>query len=164
MRAAIYGRIMERVRLGPGQVLITGDVVTERVFDTAELDARAHVRREVPYVTRRCRQTHQVCGVPLHEVLTETPTRLDPRHKMAHLNIVVLATSEDGYQVALSLAEIEPEFGACGALLATRYNGEVLPRPMLVMPADARASRYVRRLCRLCLVSLAPWDLARRSL
>lgn len=98
-------------RLGSGQLLITGDVVGERVIDTADLDARAHVLRKVPYVTRRCRETHDVCGVPLHEVLTEMPARLDRRHKMAHLNIVVLAMSEDGYQVVLSLAEIEPEFG-----------------------------------------------------
>lgn len=95
---------------------------------------------------------------PLHEVLAEARPRLDERHKMGHLNIVVLALSEDGYQVVLSLAVIDPNFGACAALLATRYNGEVLTRPTLVMPCDARSSRFVRRLCRLRVISVGPSD------
>jgi hypothetical protein len=68
---------------------------------------------------------------------------------MASLTVVVLAVAEDGFQVALSLAELYPEFGACAALPATRYNGELLARPTLVMPSDQRASRYVRGLARL---------------
>ncbi|MFI5586092.1 hypothetical protein ACIA5G_13720 [Amycolatopsis sp. NPDC051758] len=63
---------------------------------------------------------------------------------MSGLTVVVLAVSEDGFQVVLSLAEIDPEFGHCAALPATRYNREVLSRPTLVMPGDLRASRYVR--------------------
>jgi hypothetical protein len=146
------------VPLGRGQVLITGDVAGDRLIDTAELDARACELREVSYVTRRLSELHFVRGVPLHEVLAEVNPRRDPRHKMAQLNVVVLAVSEDGYQVVLSLAEVEPEFGACAALLATRYNGEILVRPTLVMPCDARASRYVRGLSRLCLLNVAPWN------
>ncbi|HKS50048.1 MAG TPA: molybdopterin-binding protein [Amycolatopsis sp.] len=146
-----------RAPLGPGQVLITGDVAGERVVDTAELDARARVRQEVRYVTRRLREVHRVCGVPLYDVLADVRPRLDARHKMGQLNVVVVAMSEDGYQVVLSLAEIDPRFGACAALLATRYNGQVLTWPTLVMPCDGRASRYVRGLCRLCLVNVAPW-------
>ncbi|MFD2415985.1 molybdopterin-binding protein [Amycolatopsis pigmentata] len=140
----------------PGQILITGDVAGEGVVRTAELDARAHALREIRYVTRRSREVHYACGVPLHEVLAEARPRLDERHKMGQLNVVVVAVSADGYQVVLSLAEIDPEFGACDALLATRYNGESLTLPTLVLPCDGRASRYVRRLCRLHLLSIAP--------
>ncbi|MCI2421050.1 hypothetical protein MOQ72_26755 [Saccharopolyspora sp. K220] len=81
---------------------------------------------------------------------------MDQRHKMGQLNVIVLALSEDRFQVVLSLAEIDPEFGACAALLATRYNGRALTRPTLVMPCDGRASRYVRGLCQLRLRSVAP--------
>ncbi|WP_236788215.1 molybdopterin-binding protein [Amycolatopsis sp. GM8] len=142
--------------LGRGQVLVTGDVVGERVLDTAALDARACAVREVQYVTRKRREVHRVQGVLLYEVLAEIPPRLDQRHKMGQLNVVVLALSEDGFQVVLSLAEIDPEFGGCPALLATRYNGEVLERPTLVVPSDGRASRYVRGLCRLAVVTIPP--------
>jgi hypothetical protein len=146
----------QRVGLRPGQVLITGDVVCDRVLDTAELDARAHTQQQVHYVTRRRREVHRVHGVPLHDVLAEASPLLDGRHKMGQLNVIVLALSEDGFQVVLSLAEIDPEFGACSALLATRHNGHALTRPTLVMPRDVRASRYVRGLCRLRLLNVAP--------
>ncbi|MEU6128448.1 molybdopterin-binding protein [Saccharopolyspora sp. NPDC047091] len=148
----------QRAAPAPGQLLITGDVGDDLVLDTAELDARATVQRQVHYRTRRCDQVHLVRGVPLHEVLVEAAPRLDGRHKMGLLNVVVLATSEDGFQVVLSLAEVDPEFGACSALLATRYNGRTLARPTLVMPSDGRASRYVRQVCRVRLQNMAPAD------
>ncbi|WP_211301620.1 hypothetical protein [Saccharopolyspora spinosa] len=59
------------------------------------------------------------------------------------------ARSEDDYQVVLSWAEIAPDFGACAALLATRYNGHLLTRPTLVVPHGGHANRYLRRVCRL---------------
>lgn len=80
----------------------------------------------------------------------------DRRHKMGELNVVVRAVAEDGYQVALSWAEIDPEFGACAALLATRYNGTRLSRPTLVTPCDGRASRCVRDPWQLRLLSMTP--------
>lgn len=147
---------LQCVALRADQVLITGDVVSDRLVDTTELDARARAPQEIEYTTRFFHDVHRVQGVPLHEVLTETAIRPDPRHKMGVLNIVVLAVSEDGYQVALSWAEIDPDFGACAALLATRYNDERLTRPTLVMPCDGRASRYVRRLWQLRLHCMTP--------
>ena len=56
----------------------------------------------------------------------------------------------------LSWAELDPEFGACGALLAARYNDELLPRPTLVMPRDGRGSRYVRLVDRLHVLRVPP--------
>jgi hypothetical protein len=68
---------------------------------------------------------------------------------MDHLRLAVLAEGADGYGVLLSYAELHPEFGDCGAMLATWHNGQLLTRPTLVMPADRRASRFVRQLHRL---------------
>lgn len=146
----------QRVAVRGDQVLITGDVVSDRLVDVAELDARARPPQDIQYTTRYFHDVHRVQGVPLHEVLTETGIRPDPRHKIGELNRVVLAVSEDGYQVALSWAELDPDFGACAALLATRYNDERLTRPTLVMPCDGRASRYVRRLWLLRLHCMTP--------
>lgn len=148
----------QRKHLGPDQVLITGDVVQDRLLDTRELDACATASQDVDYVTRRIREVHRVRGVALHEVLSELEPHWDRRHKMGRLNVVVVATSEDGFQVVLSLAEVDPEFGANRALLATRYNDELLRRPTLVLPGDGRASRYVRRLCRISLLNVAPCE------
>ena len=124
-------------------MLVTGAIGREWLIETADLHAHAREPVDVQYVTTRCREVHHVQGVPLHEVLQRTGPHLREDHKMDHPNFVVLAQSEDGYRVLLSWAE----FGACSALLATRYNGE-----LLTMPVDGRAGRYVRRLCRLHLV------------
>ncbi|MFJ7213320.1 molybdopterin-binding protein [Amycolatopsis sp. NPDC098790] len=137
-----------------GRVLVTGTGCASRLLDIGDLRARSQVRLDVEYVTRRKRERHEVHGVHLYDVLREGPLPLDPRHKMSGLTVVVVAVAEDGFRVVLSLAEIDPEFGHCAALLATRYNGELLPRPTLVMPSDLRASRYVRGLAELRLFSV----------
>ncbi|MFJ1767632.1 molybdopterin-binding protein [Amycolatopsis sp. NPDC088138] len=137
-----------------GGLLVTGTGCASRVIGIGELRERSRIRLDVEYVTRRRHERHEVHGVHLYDVLREGPLPVDTRHKMASLTVVVLAVAEDGFQVALSLAELDPEFGACAALLATRYNGELLARPTLVMPSDQRASRYVRGLARLRLLTV----------
>ncbi|OZM72050.1 molybdopterin-binding protein [Amycolatopsis antarctica] len=131
---------------------VTGDVEGERTVTPADLRSHAHISFTVQYSTTHSRELHSVEGVPLHRVLDVLVLRRDERRKMDHLSFAVLACSADGYRVLLSWAEVSPEFGACAALLATRYNGELLRRPTLVLPNDARASRYVRDLSRLHVV------------
>ncbi|WP_394618740.1 molybdopterin-binding protein [Lentzea sp. JNUCC 0626] len=128
------------------QVLVTGDISDEWTFSTAHLDAHAREPVNVQYRTTRVSEVHCVQGVPLHEVLGRVVLRLDQASKMDKLSFVVIASSQDGFRVALSWAEVDPEFGSCSALLATRYNGRRLTRPTLVTPQDGRSSRYVRDL------------------
>jgi hypothetical protein len=137
------------------QVLITGDIRRDWVIRTRDLDAHAREPINVRYVSNRCQEVHQVRGVPLHDILARVTLCCDSDRKMDRLNFAVIAHAEDGYRVLLSWAEVDPEFGACAALLATRYNGQTLTLPILVLPHDARASRYVRRLRRVQLVRLA---------
>ncbi|SDX73130.1 hypothetical protein SAMN05216215_101482 [Saccharopolyspora shandongensis] len=134
------------------QLLVTGDIVHDWVIVTADLHAHAREPVNVRYVTRHAQEVHHVQGVPLHQLLARVSLRRDGRRKKDHLSFVVLARSEDDYQVVLSWAEIAPDLGACAALLATRYNGRLLTRPTLVVPHDGQANRYVRGVCRLQLV------------
>ncbi|MGW6441594.1 molybdopterin-binding protein [Lentzea sp. NPDC055074] len=131
------------------QVLVTGDISDDWTFSTAHLDAHAREPVNVQYRTTRVREVHCVQGVPLHEILGRVVLRLDDGSKMDKLGFVVVATSQDGFRVVLSWAEVDPEFGSCSALLATRYNGRRLTRPTLVTPQDGRSSRYVRDLARI---------------
>ncbi|MFD9700060.1 molybdopterin-binding protein [Lentzea sp. NPDC059081] len=131
------------------QVLVTGDISDEWTFSTAHLDAHAREPVNVSYRTTRVREVHCVQGVPLHEVLRRVTLRVDEASKMDRLSFVVVATSQDGFRAVLSWAEVDPEFGSCSALLATRYNGRRLTRPTLVTPRDARSSRYVRDVARI---------------
>jgi hypothetical protein len=136
--------------LRPDELVITGAVATPgTVWCTSALHARACRPLAIDYVTRRRTERHEVRGVPLYEALTLTGLALDPARKMDYLRLAVLAEGADGYGALLSYAELHPEFGDCGAMLATWHNGQLLTRPTLVMPADRRASRFVRQLHRL---------------
>jgi hypothetical protein len=139
--------------LRPDELVITGAVATPgAVWCTSALHARACRPLAIDYVTRRRTERHEVRGVTLFEALTSAGLALDPAHKMDHLRLAVLAEGADGYGVLVSYAELHPEFGDCGALLATCHNGQLLTRPTLVMPADRRASRFVRQVHRLHVV------------
>jgi hypothetical protein len=79
---------------------------------------------------------------------------------MDQLMFVILARGQDGYQVVLSWGEIDPEFGGCAALLATRYNDVRLPRPTLVLPCDDRGSRHVRMVTELRVLRMTADDVS----
>jgi hypothetical protein len=144
-----------RSPLRADEFLVTGAVrVPGTVVSTAELDRRARGPERVHYVTRSCDRMDEVRGVTLHDLLIDIGLALRDDHKMDQLNVVVLARSQDGYQVTLSWGEVDEEFGACAALLATRYNDVVLRRPTLVLPRDTRGSRYVRMLSELRVLHL----------
>ena len=139
--------------LRPDELVITGEVATPgTVWCTSALHARACGPITIDYVTLRRTERHEVRGVTLYEALTAAGLALDPARKMDHLRLAVLAEGADGYSVLVSYAEMHPEFGDCGALLATWHNGSLLARPTLVMPADRRASRFVRQVHRLHVV------------
>ena len=63
--------------------------------------------------------------------------------KLAH---VLLVTADDGYAVALSLGEIDPDYGNATAIIATACSGKPLDAPRLVMPNDKHGGRAVRGL------------------
>jgi hypothetical protein len=135
---------------GTDQFRVTG-VVNDpgTAIVTADLDHRAHGPTTVRYVTRTCDRLDTVHGVPVHELIAGIGLRLRVDQKMDQLMFVILARGQDGYQVVLSWGEVDPEFGGCAALLATRYNDVLLPRPTLVLPRDDRGSRYVRMISEL---------------
>jgi hypothetical protein len=61
--------------------------------------------------------------------------------KLAHS---VIFTADDGYAVALSLGEIDPDYGNEQAIIATDCGGQALDAPRLVVPADKHGGRAVK--------------------
>jgi hypothetical protein len=61
--------------------------------------------------------------------------------KLAH---TLLVTGDDGYAVALSFGEIDPDYGHGMPILATDCGGGTLEAPRLVVPGDGHAGRAVR--------------------
>lgn len=60
--------------------------------------------------------------------------------KLAHS---VVITADDGYGAALSLGEIDADYGNQNVIVATQCNGKMLDAPRLVVPGDRHAGRAV---------------------
>ena len=82
----------------------------------------------------------------LWTVLSLTPFADDPR-KNAKLQHAILVTGHDGYAVALSVGEIDPDFEGKQVILAVSRDGRSLESSggiRLVVPGDHHGGRAVR--------------------
>ena len=62
----------------------------------------------------------------------------------ASLGHTLLITADDGYVVALSLGEIDPDYGNIRPIIATECSGKPLEAPRLVIPSDKHGGRAVK--------------------
>ncbi len=75
----------------------------------------------------------------------ETEAEKDVKgQKNAKLRRTVAVIGRDGYWVALSLGEIDPDYSGAQAVIALKKDGENLDAPRLVIPGDKHAGRSVR--------------------
>jgi DMSO/TMAO reductase YedYZ molybdopterin-dependent catalytic subunit len=82
-------------------------------------------------------------GVALSTLLQRSSPSLGTQRN-ANLAHALLITGDDGYVVALSLGEIDPDYGHAAAVIATDCGGKALEAPRLVVPGDVHAGRAVR--------------------
>ncbi len=65
-------------------------------------------------------------------------------HKSA-LRHVLLVSAGDGHQIAFSLGEIAPDFGATPVMLAYEMNGAAIPDGLrMVVPGEMRGARHIK--------------------
>jgi DMSO/TMAO reductase YedYZ molybdopterin-dependent catalytic subunit len=98
-------------------------------------------------------------GVKLFEVLRKAGAPFGEKLRGKALATYVLAKAQDGYQVAFTLGELDPQFGNESILLADTRDGKPLPDKQgpfrLVCPNDKEGARSVRMLQTLEVVRLA---------
>lgn len=98
-------------------------------------------------------------GVPLREILQKAGAPFGGKLRGKALTTYVLATARDGYQVAFTLGELDPQFGNQTILVADRRDGKPLAEKQgpfrLVCPNDHEGARSVRMLETLHVVQLA---------
>jgi hypothetical protein len=91
-------------------------------------------------------------GVLVAAVLQEAGVPLGKELRGPHLANSLLVEAADGYRVAFSLAEIDPDMSEGVVLLADRKDGKLLDAKegpyRLVVPRDKRHSRWVRQVIR----------------
>ena len=81
-------------------------------------------------------------GVLLWDILAARGLVEDPKSALRH---VLLVSAGDGHEVAFSVGEIAPDFGARPILLAYELNGAPIPDGLrMVVPGDIRGARHIK--------------------
>ena len=128
----------------PG-VALTGQVEHPRTLALADLRALPPVTVSVAQVTGKGVQKASYTGALLWTLVNDAhPT--DPPGERTHLQHTFLLRGRDGYAVAVSMGELDPDYEGKQVLVAYAKDGQPLAEPRLVVPADSHAGRGVRDL------------------
>jgi hypothetical protein len=83
------------------------------------------------------------CTGPALTALLDKATLNLGKNKNVSLAHSILVTADDNYAVALSLGELDPDYGNARAIIATDCNGKSEDTPRLVVPGDKHGGRAV---------------------
>lgn len=130
-----------------GSIELLGLVSQTGPVTVADLQALPTQTVEVDFQSGKGDQHHAYTGVLLWDALQQAGIVTDENVKNDILSFYALVTANDGYQVVISLGEIDPDFGNNPYLLAWDEDGAPLEGdsgPLrLVVPGDVHGGRYV---------------------
>lgn len=121
---------------------VKGLVAKPLSLSLTELRAYPAVHVAVTQATGRGATSIDCTGVAISTVLADAQPQYGAA-KNARLAHTLLFTADDGYQVALSLAETDNWPGHAAPILATDCQDAPLNAPRLIVPTDAGAGRAV---------------------
>jgi hypothetical protein len=137
------------------KIVVTGDVPTPLTLTASGLAA---MPREHVEITEPAGEKATYEGVALQEILKKAGIPFGREMRGKALAGYVLAEAKDGYEVAFSLGELDPDLGGTRAIVADKRDGKLLfayqGPARLVLPADKEGARSVRMLEKLEVVKL----------
>jgi DMSO/TMAO reductase YedYZ molybdopterin-dependent catalytic subunit len=137
------------------KLAVTGDVPTPLALTASDLAA---MPREHVEMTEQDGEKTIYEGVALQEILKNAGIPFGRQMRGKVLAGYVLAEAKDGYAVAFSLGELDPDLGGTQVIVADKRDGKPLfeyQGPVrLVIPADKEGARSVRMLEKLEVVKL----------
>lgn len=137
------------------KLAIAGDVPMPVTLSAADLAAMPRASAEI---TEQDGAKSIYEGVSLQEILQKAGVSFGRQMRGKALAGYVLAEASDGYAVAFSLGELDPDLGGEKVIVADKRDGKPLFQyqgPVrLVIPADKEGARSVRMLQRLEVVAL----------
>jgi DMSO/TMAO reductase YedYZ molybdopterin-dependent catalytic subunit len=129
------------------EIELTRLVETPGTLTVAELQALPNQTADVTFMAGNGEQSHSYTGALLWDVIDRAKLKLNPDNKNDQLRKYVVLTASDGYEVVISLGEIDPNFGNQPYLLAWEQDGKTLTGEegpvRLVTPGDVKGGRYV---------------------
>ena len=112
-------------------------------------------------------ETHAYEGPLLIDVLAKAGAPTGPAIRGPEMADVVLVTAQDGYRVALDLAEVDPGVRADRIILADRVDGHPIDAKdgpvRLVVEGDLRPARSVRMVRSISVVRAGEWGMTPAS-
>jgi molybdate transport system substrate-binding protein len=103
---------------------------------------------------------HKYSGALVYDLLQHAGLKFGPSNTSDALTKGIVISGNDGYQVIVSWAEIDPKFAAEKVLLAYEKDGALYPAGSgiveLVVPTDKMAGRYVYNIVSIEVADLAP--------
>jgi len=132
----------------PAAVLaVQGDIATPLSLTADDL---AKMPRETVSLPNPDGSKTSYEGVTLFGILQKAGVPFGEKLRGKALATYILAKAQDGYQVAFTLGELDPQFGNESILVADKRDGKPLPDktgPLrLVCPNDKAGARSVRML------------------
>jgi len=123
---------------------VDGAVLHDQVFTIAQLKAMPAQQVEMSYKTKTEQVHNAWTGVLLWDLVKLAGLKNDPG-KNASLRHTLLVHGKDGYEVALSIGEMDPMEEGKQVILAYSQAGQAtdLGGLRLVVPGDSHAARQV---------------------
>jgi len=122
---------------------VTGLVSKPLHLSLADLRALPATHSNATQLSGRGPVVLDCTGVALSVLLARASPSIGSQRN-AGLAHTLLITGDDGYAVALSFGEFDPDYGRAQALVATDCGGKPLEAPRLIVPGDSHAGRAVR--------------------
>jgi DMSO/TMAO reductase YedYZ molybdopterin-dependent catalytic subunit len=123
-------------------VAVTGLVHNPLHLTLADINAFPSEHVSATQVSGRGPVPLDCTGAKLRTILDKACLNVGSRNN-ARLAHMVLITADDGYAAALSLGEIDADYGNQNAIIATQCNGKAMDAPRLVVPGDKHGGRAV---------------------
>jgi hypothetical protein len=125
------------------QPLAVKGLVSQTLFlDLAELRKFPATHIAITQASSRGPVALDCTGASLSAILQRAKLSFGTQRN-ANLAHTLLISADDGYAVALSMGEIDPDYGHVAPLIATDCGGKPLDAPRLVVPGDVHAGRAV---------------------
>jgi DMSO/TMAO reductase YedYZ molybdopterin-dependent catalytic subunit len=132
----------------PAATLAFGGLVNRpQSFALDDLKKLPATKETVSFMTEHGQEKATYTGVLLWNLLGQAGGLADTSGKRADLRHVLTVTGRDGYSVALSLGEIDPDFGARPAIIAYARDAEPFDPARgfrLIVPGDNVTSIEVK--------------------
>ena len=125
------------------ELALTGKLKRPAQFKLVELQALPPVTVDIVRSSGSGTRTVSYAGALLSPLI-DAAGLVDEPGTHTHLQHVFIARGQDGYGVALAIAELAPDFEGKQVLAAYAENGKPLESLRLVVPGDVRAGRSVR--------------------